>query len=201
MNGINFGMDGLVLDNTTWYNAKTGDTFKVKSNYFENNRMVIQAYDGRTFDLDHLNDYVQWTGKDAPPKPQPKQQKHNDDIPQNIKDMIAGSDDDILPEDLDILYPTANTHKPQTKQESPNQLIIDRALSKVTKPTIKTEITWKKFPQREIDMLVNVMDIPMSEIVDYYINSLSLDDLLESIKDQIPVYINSNTETTKKSKK
>ena len=61
-----FGIDGPVLDDTIWYNAKTGDSFKVRSNYFEDNNMVVQTYDGRRFNLNQLTDYLQWTGKDLP---------------------------------------------------------------------------------------------------------------------------------------
>ena len=107
MNNVNFGMDGLSLDNTTWYNPKTSDSFKVRSNFFENNEMILQAYDGRSFNLKNMNDYVQYTGKTPPPKLEPKSEPIPDEVLNLINNEQPDQDNYMLPED-EVLIKQSN---------------------------------------------------------------------------------------------
>ena len=110
MNNINFGMDGFTLDGTRWYNAKTGDSFTVKSNYFENNQMILLATDGRSFDLNKIqNDYVQWTGKGAPPKPQESKPVATQLPPEVLYEVDNDNQDNYLdPDDLKMINGLGN---------------------------------------------------------------------------------------------
>lgn len=213
--GINFNMDGLVLDNTTWYNAKTGDSFKVRSNYFEDNHMMLQTYDGRIIDMEQMTDYVQWTGSGEPPKPEPTQapgNQNNDisDLPPEVLSILENGDGDdpyggMDPEDYAMIHgaaasgATPNLNVGRSKQDgfhpiqpkSSNYSIIERALTKVQEPEFNIVMKWPKFPQREIEMLVDVMDIPTEEISDYYLNKVTdeMDKFMNSMKSQLSDYL------------
>lgn len=214
LNGINFGMDSLSLDNTTWYNSKTGDSFKVRSNYFEDNEMIIQTYDNRTFPMSKLNDYVQWQGSGNPPAT-PLQQFHDNttdnDIPDEVSKLINGDptddsdDSDAYLSDEDralisgsgpVASPLRSPIQVQTVPKTTNYDIIDRALSKASSPKCDISLKWNKFPQREIEMLKEVMDIPIEEISNYYINKMNgdLQDIINAWKEQISSYINNKFE-------
>lgn len=213
LNGVNFGMDGLSLDNTTWYNSKTGDSFKVRSNYFEDNNMILQAYDGRQFNLNQLNDYVQIKGE--PPKGPINPPKHvKDEIPPEVASMLASKDEPTVeefmdPEDLAILngMKATNDTVPQSRalkqdgiqfpvmlssqKKATNYDIIDRALSKTDMPDFVINMKWKNFPQMELKMLSDIMDVPMDEITDYYLNKITneFDDFLDNMKEQLKSYL------------
>lgn len=197
MNNVNFGMDGLSLDNTTWYNPKTGDSFKVRSNFFENNEMILQAYDGRSFNLKNMNDYVQYTGKTPPPKLEPKSEPIPDEVLNLINNEQPDQDNYMLPEDEVLIKQSNQTQTlsaplATVSSKTPSNVdIISRALSKSDLPKSSISLDWKKFPKREIEMLRDVMDIPVEEISNYYINIMTEDiqSLVSDLQDQISSYI------------
>lgn len=204
MGDINFGMDGFVLDGTRWYNAKTGDTFVVKSNYFENNQMILQATDGRTFDLNRIqNDYVQWTGQGEPPKPQKAKSKPaSTQLPPEVLNEIDDSNPDSFldPEDAAMINGLGNINKPTRERRidltpqptvTPNHSIIDKALSKTKMPVCDLAMKWTKFPAREIEMLTDIMDIPLEEIADYYMSHIlrDMNEFEAGLKLQLQDYI------------
>lgn len=208
MYGVQFGMDGPSLDGTTWYNPKTNDVIKIRSNYFEDSIMKIQTSDGRSMTLDYLRDYVQWKGNGEPPKTPIQESK--EELPPEVASLLDNSNDNdgvdgILPEDLDLIQPKTlgNTNSKRinlnninitnqtVNNNTTNYNIIDRALNKTSKPDWNLVMKWNKFPQKELDMLVSIMDIPIDEISDYYMNKIqrNFDAFVKDIKDQLGSYI------------
>ena len=217
MYGVQFGMDGLSLDGTTWYNPKTNDVIKIKSNYFEDNVMMIQTGDGRRLSLDKLSDYVQWKGKGEPPRSQPVHESTTE-LPPEVTSILDNND--MLPEDVELAYGKGvETPRPPLKlpdrhsytQNGSNYSIIDRALTKASKPDCTLGLKWNKFPCKEIDMLLTVMDISKDEIADYYMNNIreEFNTFIQDLKRQFIEYINSKlgvspqekTDTPPRSKK
>lgn len=199
MNNVYFGMDGMSLDGTYWHNPKTGDSFMIRSNYFEDNRMIITTSDGRSFDMDKMKDYVQT--KNLVPKTTPA--PSISDLPQEVIDIMdtgeTTAESYIDPEDLAMIQgysetpnPSVNTSK-KVALRNPNEEIIERALSKTKKPEWKLSISWPDFPQKELDMLITVMDVPMSDIEDYYLRHIQADfnseSFMDNIKSQLGDYI------------
>lgn len=195
-------MDSLSLDNTTWYNPKNGDTFKVRSNYFENNNMMLQTTDGRLINMNQMNDYVQWTGQGTPPKPEVKESNH--ELPSEVKDLIGSSDhaDDILPEDYNLIYNGVpmdmytSTDQPITistpfvqVQPTEDQRMVARVLSKASSPKVDYKINWTKFPSRQMEMLIDFMGVDMNDICEFYIDKLDMITIREDLKKQIRDYI------------
>lgn len=225
MSGAVFGMDGLSLDNTTWYNPKTGDVIKIRSNYFEDDHMVLQTMEGRMIRLESLQDYIQWQGPGQPPtKPMedvPSTQPSGD-LPPEVANLIGDAtdavDDGILPEDLELIRGNQPQQKrlkqdgfqplnftPQSKTTA-NYDIIKRALGKTKDPDWVLTMKWPKFPEKELDMLMTVMDIPMDEISEYYIGNIrnEFDEFISNLKSQLGDYITkklNHEDATKEPKK
>ena len=208
-----FGIDGPVLDDTVWYNAKTGDSFKVRSNYFEDNNMVVQTYDGRRLNLNQLTDYVQWTGKDLPPKKSAAPAKPvTEELPPEIAAEIGEAPEESLidPEDLAMIQGASfqaarkiadattkgagiKSSAPVTTTSAPttNRAFIEKALSKAKFPNWSIVMKWPDFPQNEIALLHSAMDIPIDEIADYYLDNITkeFDSFMGNIKKQLSSYL------------
>lgn len=202
MNGMNFGMDGPQVTGW-WYNPKTGDKFNALDTYFEDNNLLIKTADGRMLNYNQIQNYVRVDNPNLiPDKSTFNTPQKAEEIPANIlAEIDDNSSDDLLIPDDDIYGGAAN--KPTTKglsnpyeaqEKTPSNIqditIIDRALGGKNTPSITGDIEWKEFPKREIEMLVDVMKIPEQEIVQYYINSISLDDLRDMVAKSIERYIN-----------
>ena len=69
------------------------------------------------------------------------------------------------------------------------ELIINKALAKYPQPTILTNVKWKDFPKREMEMLIDIMDIDRSEIIKWYIDKMDINTVAESICKSIKEYI------------
>ncbi len=196
-----FGIDGPVLDDTVWYNAKTGDSFKVRSNYFEDNNMIVQTYDGRRLNLNQLTEYVQWTGKDLPPKKPISQSSKTEELPPEIAAEIGDAPEEELidPEDLAMIsgaQPVApkesrQLNLPVSKPQTSNRAFIEKALSKAKFPNWSIVMKWPNFPQNEIALLHRSMDIPIDEIADYYLDNITqeFDSFINNIKKQLSNYL------------
>jgi len=205
MDGLNFGMDGFCMDNSRWYNPSTGDKFTVKQNYFEDNVMKIQAMDGRIFTLDQMANYLQWQGEGEPPMPEKLGESKGLPGPQCLPPEVAnilegGQDDGLLPEDAAMIAGMGSTSGAVPPRGSlgisrpaptPNHDIIQRALAKCSKPEWNLAMKWSKFPEREMSMLLEVMDVPVDEISNYYMDSIrtEFDAFMDNLRDQFNTYI------------
>ena len=73
-----------------------------------------------------------------------------------------------------------------------NHPIIEKALSKTILPTINIQLDWEKYPEREIEMLQDIMEIPLEEIVDWYINKFGITEIKKLMETSIKSYFNIN---------
>jgi hypothetical protein len=76
-------------------------------------------------------------------------------------------------------------NQPAVQEPVGDAAIVNRALQSKTTPNITGNVTWTDFPQREIEMLVDVMSVPKEAIIDYYTSQISL----ETIRDMVKVII------------
>lgn len=202
-NGLMFGMEGPNMEGT-WYNPKTGDSFTVRNSFFQDNQYIVQTMDGRVLDYNTLQEYVQSDRPIEMPKPQPKQES----LPAEVENLIEDSSDnmyDILPEDLDMIngspkslgnLATPINHlqgdpivsAPYTQVDQ-NFAMIEKALAKKSMPEIQVAIDWQNFPQREMDMLIDIMDVNEDEIIDWYTNQIDINYLAECLKEVIKDHI------------
>jgi hypothetical protein len=137
----------------------------------------------------------------------PKPQKSAETIPAEVAELIA-DDDYILPEDAALLqgnpvslgnladtqartieYSTGYSQVTGPMIELNDFNIIDKALSKKQLPDIQVGIDWNNFPEREINMLLDIMEIKIEDIVRWYTNQVDVDHVAACLRSAIETYI------------
>lgn len=194
-NNITFGIDGPMMSGK-WYNPKTGDSFTVRETFFEDNELIVQAMDGRVFKFDSIQDYIQSNGNEEFKQPDPKQKQLNNELPSEILDMIEDTSyiDELItpmpynqPQSFISQQPMNNPLDGLVK--STNTTIIERALNNKKDPKITCDIKWKDMPLNEINTLIDMLGIEKEEIVEWYVNKLDINSIIERVKDDLKEYI------------
>ena len=196
---MTFGMDGPMIAGW-WVNPKTGDKFNAIDSFFEDNNLIIKTADGRILNYNQIQNYIRTDNPDSISSQNQSKPQTQENIPANILAEIDNGDDILIPDDNIYGNPTklgpsaelGNIYR--NTEPIPSQIadydIIDRALKgKKDQLQFLGDIQWENFPQREIDMLIEVMGIPEEEIVQYFVNAVSVDDVMETIKENIRGYI------------
>lgn len=200
MNGINFSADGPMMSGT-WYNPNTQDSFTVRDTFFENNQLLVSTTDGRMLDYNMIQNYVQCDPKDIPSK----KSKQTNDIPTEVASILESpvpQDPNMLEEDMNLINgrnniqstpsPLGNLNKINNEGigKSEDQRLVERVLSRQQQPSINCNINWAKFPQKQMDVLMDMMGVDIEDVCDFYISKINLSDIRESIKKDIENYIN-----------
>jgi hypothetical protein len=203
MNGINFSMDGPMMTGT-WYNPNTKDSFTVRDTFFENNQLLVSTTDGRMLDYNMIQSYVQCDAKDIPALKQQPSLNKSEDIPAEVMSILESpspQDPNMLEEDMALIsghtttYPThslGSLNNPVLKSgigQSEDQRLVERVLSRQQQPSINCNINWPKFPQKQMDVLMDMMGVDIEDVCDFYISKINLNDIRESIKRDIKTYI------------
>lgn len=208
MNGMMFGGEGPVMQGT-WYNPTTGDAFTVRDSFFEDNQYVVTTTDGRYLKYNQIQNYVQTDMKLEDLKKRKIENQKNDEIPAEVVNLIEGIDPSdpyagmLSPDDLMIgnaksvnFGNLADDRKPEYIQPSGlimqtpspatmNEAIIEKALKNAPKPEIKVDIFWDVYPEKQIDMLKDVMDISEDEIVNWYLDNIDMIEVVDALKTAI----------------
>lgn len=197
--GMTFGMEGPQITGW-WVNPKTGDKFNAVDTFFEDNQLLIKAADGRLFTYNQIQNYIQ-TKDPSSVKIEAVttgSKKGSDLLPPEILNELETPgeetiNDIIIPDD-DIFSSPAPTPAPKVTpgKKSPvttDYTIIERALGGKTEPSTKVSVTWKDFPFRSMELLVDVMGISKESIIDYYTNNIDVTEILEEIKRSLAEYI------------
>ena len=199
-NGMMFGGEGPVMQGT-WYNPTNGDVFTVRDSFFEDNNYVVTTTDGRYLNYNQLQNYIQ---SDTPAEQLKKSfsNKQQEILPSEVQGILEDDSYNslILPEDLNqstniLSKPLGNinnvsnsVYNVETKHIDVNKTIIEKALKNTTPPKLTILAEWDKYPEKEITMLANIMDISRKDIADWYCENLEnelLQELLESFKNSI----------------
>lgn len=173
MNEMIFGMDGLDMAGN-WYNPKTGDSFTVMDFFFEDNNPLIKTTDGRIIHYEKMMDYVKSDKPIEMPKP-------IENKPIEIPKPIESIKEEPKPA-------LGNLHKANTLDD---YFIINKALSKYPTPKITVNVDWgKDFPKSQIESLMEMMDVKMEDIITWYINNVTSEQIAEDIANGIEASIN-----------
>lgn len=201
--------EGPILSGN-WYNPSTGDSFTVRDTYFEDNNLYVITTDGRRLNYDIISKYVQ---SDKPLPKQNVEQQHKNTIPVEIANQIitpstnTNDDSGILEDDMALISGTnqnqqkaitrdqfnINAVKQQIQQENEDTMLIRRILSRGKEPNITCSISWNNFPERQMEML-DMMNVDVDKITDYYINKIDLQVIKDKIKKDIEKYIKNKLE-------
>lgn len=204
--GMMFGGEGPVMQGT-WYNPTTGDAFTVRDSFFEDNQYVITTTDGRYLRYDQIQNYIQSDMKLDDLKQLKKENTVKEEtLPAEVSNLIAGDDDIyfggnvndmLLPEDAALINkPMGNLGniyntpmqtliqdpKPSVNTVDMNTAIIEKALKNANKPNFSINVKWDNYPSKEIEMLKDIMEIPVTEIVDWYLDNIQLDEFIMAFK-------------------
>lgn len=197
----------------TWYNPETGDSFTVADTFFQDNQYLVKTTDGRMLDYNIIQNYI----KSDTPIPKATEKSSKESLPKEVSDILdtnSGQNEDILPDDLELIRPRSlgnlnDTHiKPQPVAQAGNpfDMIIERALSKKSQPLLSTVVNWEDFPKKEIELLINVLDIDVNDIIKWYISQIDLskieniiaNELTETIKYNLSAQIDKKSSTDSK---
>lgn len=203
--GINFSGDYPAMQGT-WYNPRTGDAFTVRDAFFEDNQYIVMTTDGRKMDYNRLQNYIQSDMKLEDLKKMKVEKQEKEEIPDEIKSLIATNDEleneYLIPDDniftskpslgnINNMNRNVEVHtlpyvEPKTvKSVSMNEAIIEKALKSTSKPTFNVNVSWVDYPERQIEMLKDVMDIPEDEILDWYLDNIEMFEIVNAVKEGI----------------
>ena len=198
--GMMFGGEGPVMQGT-WYNPHTGDAFTVRDSFFEDNQYVVTTTDGRYFRYDQLQNYIQSDMKlEDLKKMKVEKTPVKEELPSEVANLISGDDYSgmLLPEDEAIInkpHSFGNIASPQVpvitnglathEPVNVNNTIIEKALKGASKPGFSINVKWNDYPEKQIEMLKDIMEIPSDEIVEWYLDNIQLDDFIMAFKNAI----------------
>lgn len=190
----------------TWYNTTTGDSFTVRDTFFQDNQLMVATTDGRLMDYNMIQNYI----KSDKPINIPKQQKNNE-IPTEVVELLESptpQDPYMLEEDMNLISnnnnnlptpPVATSNNCATPKlytdivvgtvKTEDQRLVERVLSRQQQPSISCNINWTKFPQKQMDVLMDMMGVDLEDVCDFYISKIDLNDIRESIKRDIKTFI------------
>lgn len=198
MNGVMFGGEGPMMKGT-WYNPNTGDVFTVRDSFFEDNNYVVTTTDGRYLSFNQIQNYIQ---SDTPASElkammnKAKQEK-KEEIPAELKDIIATDDTDsydsyMIPDDNIYAKPLGNINNTPTVLQpvitppvNVNKTIIEKALKNTTGAKLTVTVDWPNYPEKEISLLTDIMEIPAQEIAEWYCNEIDTSWIINDIKSAI----------------
>lgn len=174
--GIMMGMDGPSMSGT-WVNPKTGDRFTVQECFLQDGNFVVMATNGRTYDYNMIQDYVQES--EQAPTPQLAQVASQVSPAKplgNINSPVQIDPAEILHE-----FPSLDDLEEPTKTPAmdPDQLMIQKVLDDKPLPEMNAYIAWPGRPQAQLDTLVDVLGVSPDAIAEYYINKLDFDAIKE----------------------
>lgn len=195
-----------------WFNPHTGDSFEVRDTYIEDNNIVIMTMDGRRVSLSMLGDYIQGEAPQGKmPDYQPAQINKkalaeslgldsDDPLNQELKNDTKVSNGDFYYTDHTPTVATTNvTDAPlpdvisiptvQLIEESEDEKMVKRVLKKAATPEIDCKIRWNKFPMRQMEMLIDFMDISVDDICEFFMKQLDVDAIRQELKEQIAAFI------------
>lgn len=207
MNGMMFGGEGPIMQGT-WYNPNTGDAFTVRDSFFEDNQYVVTTTDGRCLKYNQIQNYVQTDMKlEDLKKRKAETAKKEEALPAEVASLIEEIDPNdpyngmMSPDDLMIgtakpinLGNLGDNRRPEYVQTSGpivmqtpssatmNEAIIEKALKNAPKPEIKVDIFWDVYPEKQIEMLKDVMDISEDEIIMWYLDNIEMMEVVDALK-------------------
>ena len=188
-----FGGEGPIMQGT-WFNPKTGDSFTVRDSFFEDNQYVVTTTDGRYFKYDQLQNYIQGESKHMD-EIKANLKSDTEQLPSEVSSIIEGDEYSnlFIEDDISILNKPqkslGNLYTPVIDEvKTPinmNNAIIEKALKNTVLPKFNINVNWDNFPEKQIEMLKDVMEISEDEIIEWYLNNIQMIDVVDNLKDSI----------------
>ena len=217
MMGFNFPTDSGPVMSGTWFNRRTQDSFTVRDAFLEDNQMIILTTDGRRLDYNTIQEYEQVNDNQLPLK-NGQQNQLPPEVASMVEDVeavnVAGNQaaTGMLPEDLVAIQGQSAQSANDPLHTPMNQLVnkapasralteeeeearftsrtIKRTLDRAKKdPEIAVGIKWTKYPEKQMEMLVDYMGIDVEDIVAYYIDKIDLNAIRQKLECEIRLFM------------
>ena len=215
--GIPMQGDGGPMMQGTWINPKTGNKFTVKDSFIEDGQFIVITTDGRRMDYNTIQNYVQaGPNVDTDPgsnqaqvKTDVKESKSDNDTPQAILDELKpgspglGNLYQAPPGHIDIKANPDNPidfdqvvrasivpNKEEMRRQDPDFVIIERILGRQDAPKPVIALQWNNKPIRQLDVLVNILGVPVDKIADYYLDKIDDDTIRKSVATSLAEFLN-----------
>lgn len=185
------------IQGTTWYHRTNGDKIIVKEILMDMGgtmQYVVETPNGgrRTIDASVLNDYIQSSEPlNIPPADARLSQPKIDLGEFGDKSMFVDK-----PSSKPFHLPTTRIDvgnlselTPKESSKTTNWDIIHRALKKCSVPRVDNKYVWEDFPQKEIDMLRDIMDISEDDIISYLTSELFIKQCIGDIHNDLRDFI------------
>ena len=190
---MTFGTEGPIMSGT-WYHPATGDKFTVADTFFEDNQLLVRTTDGRLLNYNIIQNYIQQNsnGQESSmldSNANFNRQSNQSSTPKEVLDLIEPiqTQQDIMFEPIGNLY----TQPSQVVENvNNNQTIVNKALSKTELPELKIDLSWNKYPEREIEMLKDIMEIPVEDIIAWYVSKFDINAIKSMIEESINTQLN-----------
>lgn len=205
------------IEGTKWYNRYTGDCLVINSTLIDENgdmeyTVTDKGGNRKNIKAEVLNDYIQSDEPlHIPQRPEPRQLNLRDlgdetitnsskhiapgiehqftGVHQNLFEQTFRTDTNFWGETPIVLGSPNVGDTWKIEPKSPNQDIIERALKKASKPSIKNSYNWEDFPSKEISMLIDIMDVPEEEIIEYLTSDRYINECIGDIRNELKEFI------------
>ena len=160
-----------------WLNKRTGKTIVVRDSMIDGDKMVIMTNQGPLDFEIFSRDYIQ-----ASDEVYDESGKVVETKPVEVSEITEDNGTPVQFANPEKGMPTIKLEPEETPKINVsinNFELIDKIFKKVeSKPHADLKINWANFPQNELSMLVNYLDVKIDDIVAYIGKYLINDDLL-----------------------
>ena len=199
------------IDGTKWYNRYNGDCLIINSTLIDENgdmeyTVTDKGGNRKNIKAEVLNDYIQSDEPlHIPQRPEPRhlnlKDLSDDSITNSTKHIAPGLEHQFTGVHENLFEQPFWNDKPivlgspdfgdtwKLEPKSPNQDIIERALKKASKPSIKNSYNWDDFPTKELGMLIDIMDVPEEEVIEYLTSDRYINECIGDIRNELKEFI------------
>lgn len=199
------GFPGTPMISGTWVNLNTKDWFIVRDQFFGEDGPVVMTADGRQINGQSLSEYLQISNNNLP----------ENEIKAYINEYTEAQNESLGNPNADYNHLTAGLTQSISQPSQPtatisdtqaatssNHDIIDKAFNgKVDAPEVR--LHWTNVPTKQLELLKEVMDIPMEDIAEYiYVKYLTdKDTMIGKVKEMLETLNTKQTQTINESEK
>ena len=159
-----------------WSNPSTGESYQVVDQFFQDNSLYVKTAQGQIINFNRIQNFVRSDNPiTRPPDRMEPVKKSNPRLLEGLEGDTPESISDILQEDMDLIYGRKKVEDTQKQPEkSVNSVIMDQMFSKAPAPDVEVRLKWE-WDKLDGTMrtLVDTMDIPVEEVVDYIVEKYS----------------------------
>jgi hypothetical protein len=184
-------MNGPMMSNDMisgkWMHKTTGETIIVNNSVMDGDQMILVTNVGMLNMAEFSENFIQVS----------------DDIYDESGKVVGKSEAEFVPEakplDMSTLTRGLGGTQPQIQQPiqqvpqytSPKQsvededtMLVRRLLKNAPMPTIKCDVSWERFPSKQLEML-EMMGVETAKIVEFFVNQIDLNEIRKIVEENI----------------